>query len=67
MVKIELHGSNDWCHLCGSREGVTVDIWDIVVISDIDYLRICSDCIERMRQAAKEHTEQENPDDMDLG
>lgn len=65
MATIKRHEpDNDWCHICGSREHRTVDIWypqnaehatDEQAAAqrgpDIKYIRICSHCAQAVALA----------------
>jgi len=48
-MRIELHDSGDWCHICGVRNNsVTLDVFYPNGGGGCDYLRICNVCVARL-------------------
>ncbi|MHC4400497.1 MAG: hypothetical protein ACYTG0_12540 [Planctomycetota bacterium] len=63
MPKISHHGlPYDWCHICGIRSDHTADVWypdnaehddHNQHPNDMNYIRICASCAERVAHAAR--------------
>lgn len=58
MAAIGFHGREDWCHICGEREGNgdLVDIWYPENAEHdrecVNYIRICKNCGIRISSAS---------------
>lgn len=60
MVKISRHNSDDWCHVCGKRGNVQVDIFypfnaeHPKMKGPENYIRICGLCLKSVRNIVEE-------------
>lgn len=58
-MKLHPTGHEDWCHVCGNREPLLVDIWttenaehSLINSSGVanKYIRICTECVHQMQE-----------------
>lgn len=54
------HGSNDWCHTCGQRSGMCLDVSyskdaENCFEDRSKYLRICAYCVGKFQEVLKKH------------